>query len=144
MRRSARIHSNSELGAARAGPAAARLHLQVLEVSHQGSLGRSDGTLEELISTDRAFKLSSTAGAKSGKRKKATRKKTWVGTNRGVRADILSNPRSVADLTVERVLVNAVGRSRLADVAGTAGEHELAGNAVFLGVEQVGARFGCQ
>lgn len=87
-----------------------------------------------MVSASRAIELVSTAGAKSRERKKTRRKKKTWETNRRVGADILSNPRSVADLTVELVLVDAVGSGRFADVAGAAGEHELVGNAVFLGV----------
>lgn len=37
------------------------------------------------------------------------------------------------------VLVDTVGRSRLADMAGAAREHQLVIDAVLLGVEEVGA-----
>lgn len=60
-------------------------------------------------------------------------------TNRRVRADILRDTGSVAHLTVEFVLVDAVGAGGLADVAGAAGEHQLIGSTILFGVEQVGA-----
>lgn len=118
------------------------IRVQILEVGHKCSLGGCDGRFEEMVSTGRAIELISTASAESRERKKTKRRKRTWETNRGVGADILSNTRSVADLTVELVLVDAVGSGRFADVAGAAGEHELVGNAVFLGVEQVGAALG--
>lgn len=69
-------------------------------------------------------------------------KKRLGGTNRGVRGHILSNTGSVSNLAVQLVLVDAVGGCGLADVAGTAGEHELVGDAVLFGVEQVRAMRG--
>lgn len=58
---------------------------------------------------------------------------------RGVGANILSDAGSVTDLTVELVLVHTVGSGGFTDMAGAAGEHQLIGDAVFLGVEKVGA-----
>lgn len=40
---------------------------------------------------------------------------------------------------MEVVLVDTVGRGRLAHMAGAAGEHQLVIDAVLLGVEKVGA-----
>lgn len=63
-------------------------------------------------------------------------------TNRGVGANILSDAGSVTDLTVELVLVHTVGSGGFTDMAGAAGEHQLIGDAVFLGVEKVGTDIG--
>lgn len=81
--------------------------------------------------------LLATAGAKAGDAKEA--KNGLGGTNRGVRGNILGDTGSISNLAVEFVLVDAVGGGGLADVAGAAGEHELVGDAVLLGVEQVRA-----
>ena len=42
-------------------------------------------------------------------------------------------------MAVELVLIDTVGTGRFTDMAGAAGEHELVGGAVLLGVKQVGA-----
>lgn len=84
--------------------------------------------------------LLATAGAEAGDAKEA--KNGLGGTNRGVRGNILSDTGSVSNLAVELVLVDAMGGGGLADMAGAAGEHELVGDAVLLGVEQVGAMTG--
>lgn len=114
------------------------IQVQVIERFLQCSLGRFGHRYGvRQLPTDSAEKLLSTAGAKAGNGKK-TKRKSWE-TNRGVGANILSDPGSVADLAVELVLVDAVGASGFADVAGAAGKHELVGDTVFLGVEQIGA-----
>jgi hypothetical protein len=81
--------------------------------------------------------LFATAGAEAGDAKEA--KNGLGGTNRGVRGNILGDTSSITNLAVEFVLIDAVGGCGLADVAGTAGEHELICDAVLLGVEKVGA-----
>lgn len=60
-------------------------------------------------------------------------------TNRGIRRHILSDTGSIADLAMEMVLINTVRRSRLADMASAAGEHQLVVDTILLRVEQVGA-----
>ena len=65
--------------------------------------------------------------------------KSWE-TNRGVGAHILGDTGGITDLAVELVLVDTVGTGRFADMAGAAGEHELVGGAVLLGIKQVGAK----
>ena len=59
-------------------------------------------------------------------------------TNRRIRSDILGHTSGISDLSAELVLVNAVGGCGLADMAGSAGEHQPVVDAVFLRVEQVG------
>lgn len=61
-------------------------------------------------------------------------------TNRRVGADILRDTSSVAHLAVEFVLVDAVRAGRFTDVAGAAGEHQLIGGTILLGIKQVGAK----
>lgn len=60
-------------------------------------------------------------------------------TNRGIRGHVLGHTGGVSDLAVELVLIDTVRGGRLADVAGAASEHQLIGNAILLGIEQVGA-----
>ena len=59
-------------------------------------------------------------------------------TNRRVISDILCHTGGVADLAAEFVLVDAVGGRGLADMAGSACEHEAVVDAVFFRVKQVG------
>lgn len=59
-------------------------------------------------------------------------------TNRRIRSDILGHTSGISDLSAELVLVNAIGGCGLADMAGSAGEHQPVVDAVFLRVEQVG------
>lgn len=61
-------------------------------------------------------------------------------TNRRIGSNVLGHTGSIADLSVQFVLVDAVGASGFSDVAGATGEHKAVVGAVFLGVEQVGAR----
>lgn len=58
---------------------------------------------------------------------------------RRIRSHILSDTRSVSHLTVQLVLVDAVRRSRFADMASATGKHETVVDSVFLGVQQVRA-----
>lgn len=58
---------------------------------------------------------------------------------RRIRSHILSHTSSITNLAMEVVLVDTVGRGRLAHMAGAAGEHQLVIDAVLLGVEKVGA-----
>ena len=60
-------------------------------------------------------------------------------TNRRIRSHILSHTRSVSHLTVQLVLVNAVRSGLLADVAGSAREHQTVVDTVFFWIKQVGA-----
>lgn len=100
-----------------------------MEILGDGIVSAAAGLTGDLVAT---------ACAKAGDAQEA--KKQGLGkTNRGVRGNILSNAGSVSNLAVQLVLVDAVGGCGLADVAGTAGEHELVGDAILLGVEQVGA-----
>lgn len=92
-------------------------------------IGVATGLTGDLIATAQAKARNVQEEAKDGLRE----------TNRGVRGNILSDTSSISNLAVELVLVDAVGGSGLADVTGAAGEHELVGDAVLLGVEQVGA-----
>lgn len=58
---------------------------------------------------------------------------------RRIQGDVLGDTRSVADLTLQHVAVNAVGGGFDGVLAGTAGVHELAAVLVLLGVQHVGA-----
>lgn len=60
-------------------------------------------------------------------------------TNRRIRSHILSHTRSISHLTVQPVLVNAVRSGLLADVAGSAREHQTVVDTVFFWIKQVGA-----
>lgn len=60
-------------------------------------------------------------------------------TNRWIRCHVLSDTGSVSDLVVEFVLVDTIRGRGLADLAGSAGEHQRVVDAVFLWIEKVGA-----
>lgn len=58
---------------------------------------------------------------------------------RWIRCHVLSDTGSVSDLVVEFVLVDTIRGRGLADLAGSAGEHQRVVDAVFLWIEKVGA-----
>jgi hypothetical protein len=94
--------------------------------------------VESKISQDSEYFLADGAGNRDTAEKAKTRQDSRE-TNRGVGTDVRSDTSGVANLTVQLVLVDAVGGRILADMTGAAGEFESVGFAVLLRVEQVRA-----